>query len=113
MTGVAQDLDLNLDLALALDLADRADAITLARFGALDLRVVVDTSSVEVFAADGRVVLTNQVFPAPGSTGLTLVVEGAAMSVPLERTEGRPLWTGRLRHPSAPPSSNRSWIRWP
>ena len=38
--------------------------------GALDLRVVVDTCSVEVFAADGRVVLTNQVFPAPGSTGL-------------------------------------------
>ncbi|MGZ8736253.1 MAG: glycoside hydrolase family 32 protein, partial [Nocardioides sp.] len=50
--------------------------------GPLDLRVVVDTCSVEVFAADGRVVLTNQVFPAPGSTGLTLGVAGAAVSVP-------------------------------
>jgi fructan beta-fructosidase len=50
--------------------------------GVLDLRVVVDTCSVEVFADDGRVVLTNEVFPAPGSRGLTLTAAGAAVSLP-------------------------------
>jgi sucrose-6-phosphate hydrolase SacC (GH32 family) len=60
--------------------------------GALDLRVVVDTCSVEVFAAGGRVVLTNQVFPAPGSAGLTLVASGAP--VPVERLLLRDLSAG-------------------
>lgn len=36
--------------------------------GELKLRVFVDRSSVEVFAGDGRVVLTALVFPDPGST---------------------------------------------
>lgn len=45
--------------------------------GLVDLRVVVDTCSVEVFAADGRVVLTNQVFPGSGSTGFGAFAEGA------------------------------------
>ncbi len=38
----------------------------------VEVRVVVDTCSVEVFAACGTVVLTNQVFPAPGARGLRL-----------------------------------------
>jgi sucrose-6-phosphate hydrolase SacC (GH32 family) len=42
----------------------------------LDLRVVVDTCSVEVFADGGRLVLTNQVFPAPGATGLRVCAGG-------------------------------------
>ena len=60
------DTDLQEDLALALALADRADAITSARFGALDLRVdtkpdltpvtdadqAVETALREVLAAD-------------------------------------------------------------
>lgn len=60
------DTSLNDDLSLALTLADRADAITLARFGALDLRVdtkpdltpvtdadqAVETELREVLAAD-------------------------------------------------------------
>ncbi len=44
--------------------------------GPLDLRVLVDESSVEVFAAGGRVVLTDLVFPAPSSAGLSLTHEG-------------------------------------
>ncbi|MFI6576271.1 glycoside hydrolase family 32 protein [Nocardiopsis sp. NPDC050513] len=44
--------------------------------GALRLRVVVDTSSVEVFAADGRAVLTHLAFPDPSATGVTLYAEG-------------------------------------
>jgi sucrose-6-phosphate hydrolase SacC (GH32 family) len=39
----------------------------------IELRVLVDTCSVEVFAADGRAVLTNQVFPRPSSRGLAIV----------------------------------------
>ena len=37
-----------------------------------EVRIVVDTCSVEVFAAGGTVVLTNQVFPAPDARGLQL-----------------------------------------
>jgi sucrose-6-phosphate hydrolase SacC (GH32 family) len=48
---------------------------------ALELRLVVDTCSVEVFADGGRVVLTNQVFPAPGATGIALLATGGAARV--------------------------------
>jgi sucrose-6-phosphate hydrolase SacC (GH32 family) len=44
--------------------------------GRLDLRVVVDTCSVELFADEGTVVLTNQVFPLrPVRSPLVLVAE--------------------------------------
>jgi fructan beta-fructosidase len=36
----------------------------------LQLRILVDASSVEVFAQDGAVAITNLVFPATGATGL-------------------------------------------
>lgn len=49
MTGVAEDLD------LALSLADRADAITTARFGALDLRVQQKPDLTPVTDADEAV----------------------------------------------------------
>ena len=44
--------------------------------GVLRLEVYVDTASVEVFARDGEVVLTDQVFPSPDSTGLAVFAEG-------------------------------------
>ena len=47
--GVRQDLE------LALDLADRADAITLARFGALDLRIATKPDLTPVTDADEAV----------------------------------------------------------
>jgi sucrose-6-phosphate hydrolase SacC (GH32 family) len=50
--------------------------VPLVVHGELDLRLVVDTCSVEVFADGGRVVLTNQVFPAPGATGLRVCADG-------------------------------------
>ena len=49
--------------------------------GEVELRVVVDTCSVEVFADGGRVVLTNQVFPAEPRAGISLFAEGAAVAV--------------------------------
>jgi beta-fructofuranosidase len=42
----------------------------------LRLRVLVDRSSVEVFARDGRVVLTDRVYPDPASVGIALEVKG-------------------------------------
>lgn len=39
------------------------------------LEVVVDVASVEVFVGDGEVVLTEQVFPDPASTGLAVFAE--------------------------------------
>ncbi|MFP4311083.1 MAG: GH32 C-terminal domain-containing protein, partial [Nitriliruptoraceae bacterium] len=46
--------------------------------GVLDLRVLVDRSSVEVYAGDGRVVLTQQVFPDPDSIGVEVYAAGGA-----------------------------------
>lgn len=40
------------------------------------LDVYVDIASVEVFAADGEVVLTDQIFPSPGSTNIAVFAEG-------------------------------------
>jgi fructan beta-fructosidase len=44
--------------------------------GVVRLEVYVDVASVEVFAADGEVVLTDQVFPSPDSTGLAVFADG-------------------------------------
>ncbi|MBK7975300.1 MAG: GH32 C-terminal domain-containing protein [Deltaproteobacteria bacterium] len=41
------------------------------------MRVLVDRSSVEVFGDDGRAVLTDLVFPDPGSRGVGLEWTGA------------------------------------
>ncbi len=45
----------------------------------LKLHIFVDRSSVEVFAQDGVVAMTNLVFPQPGATGLSLTTSGGRM----------------------------------
>jgi sucrose-6-phosphate hydrolase SacC (GH32 family) len=62
--------------------AGSVQEVPVAVSGELDLRVVVDTCSVEVFADGGRVVLTNQVFPAPGATGLCVYAVGGEALLP-------------------------------
>jgi fructan beta-fructosidase len=47
-----------------------------ARHGAVRLRILVDWSSVEVFADRGQVAITDQVFPRATSDGLELFAEG-------------------------------------
>ena len=42
----------------------------------LTLRILVDRSSVEVFTADGRVAITNLVFPATGAKGIEFFSQG-------------------------------------
>jgi beta-fructofuranosidase len=49
----------------------------------LKLRVLVDRSSVEVFAQDGRVALTDRVYPDPSSLGTALEADGRARLVRL------------------------------
>ncbi len=49
--------------------------------GLLALRILVDTSSVEVFADGGRVVMTDLIFPAPESRGLELFSEGGPVLI--------------------------------
>lgn len=46
--------------------------------GVVRLDVLVDTSSVEVFAGQGEVVLTDLVFPSAGSVGVAVFAEGGS-----------------------------------
>ena len=59
--------------------------------GPICLHVIVDATSVEVFADGGRAVLTDQIFPAPASRGVRLFANGAAARLrSLEGWELRP-----------------------
>lgn len=49
------------------------------REGVVELRLLVDRSSLEVFADGGRAVFTNQIFPSPDSQGAELFAEGGAV----------------------------------
>ncbi|WP_309122171.1 glycoside hydrolase family 32 protein [Paenibacillus sp.] len=49
--------------------------------GRVKLRIFVDWSSVEVFAADGKLVMTDLVFPDPASRGLELYAVGGAVKL--------------------------------
>lgn len=56
--------------------ATRHDAPVVLRGGELSLRLLLDQGSVTVFAGQGEVVLTDQIFPGPGSNGITVFSEG-------------------------------------
>ena len=63
--------------------------------GEVTLRVLVDWSSVEVFAQDGSVAITDQIFPDPSSDGLqAFATEGAAILKSVKVTPLRSTWTG-------------------
>jgi len=67
--------------------------------GRVRLHIFVDWSSVEVFAGDGRSVITEQVFPAPESRGVALYATGgAARLVSLEAWPLASAWTASPRH---------------
>ena len=51
------------------------------RNGTVHLHILVDWSSVEVFADDGRRVITAQIFPSPTSNGVALFSEGGTVTV--------------------------------
>jgi fructan beta-fructosidase len=61
--------------------------------GRVRLQVFVDRSSVEVFAANGQVVVTDQIFPAPESDGVALYARGGeARLVSLEAWPLDSIW---------------------
>jgi fructan beta-fructosidase len=60
-----------------------------ARDGRIKLRILVDWSSVEVFADHGQAVITDQIFPDAGSDGIELFADGG--SARLERLRIQPL----------------------
>jgi sucrose-6-phosphate hydrolase SacC (GH32 family) len=55
--------------------------------------VFVDWSSIEVFAANGEVVVTDQIFPAPESDGVALyALGGTARLVSLDAWPLNSIW---------------------
>ena len=57
------------------------------------LHVFVDRSSIEVFANDGERVLSERIYPPPGSDGIELYVHGAGAGVvSLTIWELNPIW---------------------
>jgi fructan beta-fructosidase len=64
----------------------RAEAV-LPNTGKIDLRIFLDASILEVYAADGTVVMTAQVFPEPGDTGIQLFSNGG-----ISQFEGIQFW---------------------
>ena len=61
--------------------------------GRVDLRVFLDDSSIEVFVADGEVVLTDRIFPDPKSQGFGAFSKGGkALIESLEVFQLRSIW---------------------
>ncbi len=61
--------------------------------GRVELVIYVDTSSVEVFAGDGAVVITDRIFPSEDSTGLALYSRGGtARAVTIDVWELKSAW---------------------
>ncbi len=69
----------------------------------VDLRIVVDNSIVEVFAADSSVALTARVYPPPGACGVWLSNTDAVTPVSLASVQAWPLAS------PAPPNIDR-WL---
>jgi len=65
--------------------------------GTVHLTLLVDWSSVEVFAEGGRVLITDQVFPNPTSTGIAaFAAGGTARLQSMTVSHMRSIWTGRI-----------------
>ena len=73
--------------------AGRHSARLSAVAGRVNLRILVDRSVVEVFAGDGRVAITDRIFPKPSSNGLSLYANGGrARIIELKMWKLRSVW---------------------
>jgi fructan beta-fructosidase len=73
------------DSSFSADFPDRHTAVLPHDDGRIRLHLFVDCCSVEVFAGDGRAVISDLIFPAPDSTGLGVyTVGGEAMTERLD-----------------------------
>lgn len=59
----------------------RQAAVFMPQDGAVTLHMLVDAASVELFADDGRIVLTSQLLPAPGDVTVELFAEGGVVGL--------------------------------
>ncbi len=60
--------------------------------GRIRLHVFVDASSVEVFAADGAMVLTDCIFPAPDSRGVSVSTNGTGTTARVQAWPLKSIW---------------------
>jgi fructan beta-fructosidase len=75
------------------DFTARDEAPLALHNGRVKLRVLVDWSSVEVFANDGARVLTHRIFPAPSSDGVSVFAErGSAQLTRLDAWPLQSIW---------------------
>ncbi|YCH19655.1 GH32 C-terminal domain-containing protein [Arthrobacter sp. D1-29] len=83
------------DVGFSLDFPGMQRApISIGANGEVTLKVLVDWSSVEVFAQDGSAVITDQIFPDPISTGLAaFATDGDAVLKSVKVTPLRSAWT--------------------
>lgn len=65
------------------DYQERYEATLLEQLGSLDLRILLDRSQVEVFADEGRTVLTNLLFPENDAYTIELYAESGEILVEL------------------------------
>ena len=74
--GVYVDRTESGDVGFSTQFASTELAPLSSRNGEVKLRVLVDRSSVEVFGDDGRVTITDQIFPDRDSKGVQVFSEG-------------------------------------
>ena len=58
----------------------------------VDIRIILDRSSLEIFADDGKYVMTEQVFPNSPYTGLEIKTEKEAMLTPININQIKTIW---------------------
>jgi len=64
--------------------------------GRVNLHVFVDASSVELFGNDGRLAITDRIFPSPESDGFAVYAKGgSAKLVSLDVWTLGTIWKGR------------------
>lgn len=63
------------------DFACKHSALLKAESGNVKLHIFVDRSSIEAFANDGKLVMTDQIFPLPSSTGIKLYAKDGSVKV--------------------------------
>lgn len=63
------------------DFACKHSALLKAESGIIKLHIFVDRSSIEAFANDGKIVMTDQIFPLSSSTGIKLYAKDGSVKV--------------------------------
>lgn len=75
------------------DFAGKHEGPLVCPNGILQLHLFVDTSSVEVFGNDGEMVITDRIFPQPGSQGVSMFASGGeATLVKLQAWTLKSVW---------------------